>query len=51
MTAVIAGFRAATLGGPMPWTSLAYSASVIVALFVGGLLYFQRVEGRFADII
>jgi len=51
MTALIAFFRAATLGGALPWASLAYSASVILVLFFVGLLYFQRVEGRFADII
>ena len=51
MTGVIAFFRAATLGGPLPWKSLAYSASVIVVLFAAGLLYFRRVESRFADII
>jgi len=51
MTALIAFFRAATLGGPLPWKSLAYSASVIVVLFAAGLLYFRRVESRFADII
>jgi len=51
MTGLIAFFRAATLGGSLPWKALAYSTSVIVLLFAAGLLYFRRVESRFADII
>jgi len=51
MTPLIAFFRAATLGGPLPWKALGYSAGVIVLLFSAGLFYFRRVESRFADII
>jgi lipopolysaccharide transport system permease protein len=51
MTGLVAFFRAATLGGPLPWTSLGYSASIIVLMFIAGMLYFRRVECRFADII
>jgi len=51
MTSLIAFFRAAILGGPLPWKPLGYAAGVIVLLFVAGLFCFRRVESRFADII
>jgi homopolymeric O-antigen transport system permease protein len=51
MTGLIAFFRAAVLGGPLPWRSLAYSAAGVAAAFVFGCLYFRRVEDSFADII
>ena len=52
MAGVVEGFRWALLGtqsapGPLLWVS---SAAALV-LFVSGLLYFQRVEGRFADVV
>lgn len=50
MTGVIDVFRWATLGGPWPAT-LIFSAVVIVAVFLGGLGYFRRVERTFADTI
>jgi len=51
MTGLIAFFRAATLGGVLPWKELGYSTAVVLVAFVGGLLYFRRVEVTFADII
>lgn len=51
MTGLIGAFRAAVLGGPMPWLSLAGSTAASAAIFVVGCLYFRRVEDRFADII
>jgi len=51
MTGLIAFFRAATLGDRLPWRELGYSTMVILAVFVCGVLYFRRVESRFADII
>jgi len=51
MTDVIGFFRAATLGGPLPWAQLGSATLVILAVFVAGLAYFRRVEGSFADII
>ena len=51
MTGLIAAFRAAILGGPMPWMSLFGSAIASALVFVIGCLYFRRVEDRFADII
>jgi len=52
MAGVVEGLRWALLGtqpapGPLVWVS----AAAALALFVTGLLYFQRVEGRFADVI
>lgn len=51
ITGLIAFFRAAVLGGPLPWQSLVYSTAGVVAAFVFGCLYFRRVEDSFADII
>lgn len=51
MTGLIAFFRAAVLGGPLPWQSLAYSAAGAAAAFILGCLYFRRVEDSFADVI
>lgn len=51
LTGLIAFFRAAALGGPLPWQSLAYSSAGSAAAFILGCLYFRRVEDSFADII
>jgi lipopolysaccharide transport system permease protein len=51
MTGLIAAFRAATLGGPIPWTQLSLAAVAVVLMFLGGCLYFRRVEDGFADLI
>jgi homopolymeric O-antigen transport system permease protein len=51
MTPLIAAFRAATLGGPIPWGALGLASTLVVAVFVAGCLYFRKVEGSFADII
>jgi lipopolysaccharide transport system permease protein len=51
MTGLIAFFRAATLGGPLPWSELGYASAVIAVMFVAGIMYFRRVEDSFADII
>ncbi|HKA53978.1 MAG TPA: ABC transporter permease, partial [Candidatus Binatia bacterium] len=51
MTALIASFRAAALGGPLPWTDLAISSTAALAIFLLGCLYFRRAEDSFADII
>ena len=52
MTGVVEGFRWAVLGSPAaPWTLIAVSAASAAVLLVAGLLYFDRVERRFADII
>jgi lipopolysaccharide transport system permease protein len=52
MGGVIEAFRPAVLGHmPIPWTSLGISAAVGIAVFVGGMFYFRRVERYFADVI
>jgi lipopolysaccharide transport system permease protein len=51
VTAVIASFRAATLGGAVPWVQLGISTGVMAAIFVGACFYFRRVEDTFADVI
>jgi lipopolysaccharide transport system permease protein len=51
MTGVIDGFRWATLGGPRPDATIAIAGIATVAMLVGGLTYFRRVERTFADTI
>ena len=52
MTGVVEGFRWAFLGTPAaPWTLIAISAGSATLLLLGGLLYFDRVERRFADVV
>jgi lipopolysaccharide transport system permease protein len=48
---LVAAFRSAVLGGPIPWTALAISATASVLMFLAGCLYFRRVEDSFSDII
>ncbi len=52
MGGVIEAFRPAVLGNaPIPWTSLLVSSGIGLAVFVGGVYYFRRMERHFADII
>jgi lipopolysaccharide transport system permease protein len=51
MTSLIAAFRATTLGGPIPWGELGIATAAVGLVFVGGCLYFRKVEDGFADII
>ena len=51
MTALIGGFRAAVLGGAIDWVQVGVAATVSVAAFLGGCLYFRRTEDSFADLI
>ncbi len=51
MNGLVDTFRAAAVGGTVPWAGFGVGAAVaVVALFVG-CLYFRKVEDRFADII
>jgi lipopolysaccharide transport system permease protein len=50
MTGVIDGFRAALLGDPWNWTTLAMSVAIAVVMLFYGMFYFRRTERRFADI-
>jgi lipopolysaccharide transport system permease protein len=51
MAGVIDGFRWALLRGPRPGPTLLVSMAVTAVLLVSGVLYFQRTERRFADVI
>jgi lipopolysaccharide transport system permease protein len=50
MTGVIEGFRwALTANGQPPGVLQLLSAGTVVVLLVGGLIFFQRMEGTVAD--
>lgn len=51
MTALIGAFRAAALGGPIPWVQLGIASTCVVAVLLFGCLYFRKEESSFADII
>jgi lipopolysaccharide transport system permease protein len=51
MAALIAAFRAALLGSPMPWGPLGAAAVFAVAVFLLGCFYYRRTEQSFADTI
>ena len=52
MVCVVDGFRWALLGKPLPaGPMILVSVAATIALMVGGLFYFQRMEKFFADII
>jgi lipopolysaccharide transport system permease protein len=52
MAGVIEGFRWAMVGhGQPPGPLLLSSAVAVVCLGVGGLIYFQRMEGTIADVV
>ena len=52
MAGVIEGFRSAMLGtNPMPWDLLGVGTVTAILLFIGGMLYFRRMEDTFADVV
>jgi lipopolysaccharide transport system permease protein len=51
MAGVVEGFRSAVLGRPPLWTLVETSAVVAVVTLVLGLVYFQRVERTFVDVV
>lgn len=51
MAGLIEGFRAAFLGKPFDLKALGISFVIAVIIFAAGVLYFEKVERRFADII
>lgn len=48
---VIAGFRWTLLNGDRPELAYLYSFVPVILLFFAGLFYFQKVEGKTADIV
>jgi lipopolysaccharide transport system permease protein len=52
MVGVIEGFRWVLLGKEGPdYAVMAVSASMVLVLLIGGLIYFTRMERKFADVI
>jgi lipopolysaccharide transport system permease protein len=51
VVALIDGFRWSVLSGPPPGLDALVSLGVGCALFLGGLVYFQRLERYFGDLI
>jgi lipopolysaccharide transport system permease protein len=51
MAGIIEGFRSAFLGTPFNLWLLSLSLVMAIILFLIGVLYFEKVERRFADII
>jgi lipopolysaccharide transport system permease protein len=52
MVGVVEGFRWALLGtDTAPGLSIVVSSLVALAVLVGGMFYFRRMERTFADII
>jgi lipopolysaccharide transport system permease protein len=51
LTGLVATFRAATLGNPLPWHEFLCATVVVLIMFNIGCLYFRRVEDSFADKI
>lgn len=51
MATVVEGFRWTLLGSPAPGAMAAVSVAVVIVALAGGLAYFRRLEGTFADVI
>ena len=52
MTGIIEGFRWAVVGSPQPSMAVLFSSFAATAVMLaGGLVYFHRVDGSFADVI
>jgi lipopolysaccharide transport system permease protein len=51
MTPLIGTFRAAAIGGPVPWTGATMSLAFVALIFLFSCVYFRQVEDRFADLI
>lgn len=53
MVGVIDGFRWAVLGDAFPvyWSGMILSSVLTLLMFIGGLLYFRKMERSFADVI
>jgi lipopolysaccharide transport system permease protein len=51
INSIIAAFRAAVLGRPVPWSQLFLASALVAVAFFLGCLYFRHVEDQFADFI
>ena len=51
MATIVEGFRWGLLGTPCPGSMAAVSIVIVAVALVGGIAYFRRMEGTFADVI
>jgi len=51
MAGLITGIRSSLLNLPLFWTDIWISGTMSIGLFVIGIVYFKKMERRFADII
>jgi homopolymeric O-antigen transport system permease protein len=51
MSGLVNAYRSAILGKPFDWGGLGISMAVGTMIFCLGILYFNRIESRFADIV
>jgi lipopolysaccharide transport system permease protein len=51
MAGLITGIRSSLLNLPLFWTDILISGTMSIGLFVIGIVYFKKMERRFADII
>ena len=51
MATVVEGVRWAMLGTPAPGAMTAVSVVVVAVALAGGVAYFRRMEGTFADVL
>jgi lipopolysaccharide transport system permease protein len=48
---VVEGFRWTLLGTPAPASMALVSCAALAVVLAGGLAYFRRMEGTFADVL
>ena len=51
MAGLSEGFRSAFLGKPFDLTAIGFSTTISIGIFIAGVVYFEHVERRFADVI
>ena len=51
MSGIVDAYRSAILGKPFEWSNLGISLGVAGVVFIAGIMYFRRIEARFADIV
>jgi lipopolysaccharide transport system permease protein len=51
MATVVEGFRATVLGTSLPLPMMLASVAAAAAALAGGVVFFRRMEGRFADVL
>jgi lipopolysaccharide transport system permease protein len=47
----LAGIRSSLLNLPVSWSDIWISVAISIGLFVIGIIYFKKMERRFADIV